>query len=152
MTQTILGMDKTVFAKQIKNRKIVSLTVLLAMVLLNVLLTLLRSDSNHGLMLFLNIFVDTLCGWFVIYFSGFWIFPQKKLLKIFNSEKSKFRGEIMEISEEMETIQSIICYRVVVGATEERVVFLPANGTIVLNKGEIWVFSVASCLIVEVSS
>jgi hypothetical protein len=152
MTQTILGMDKNVYTKKIKNRKIICHAVLLAMVLLNILFTLLRSDSNHGLMLFLNIFVDSLCGWFVIYFSSFWIFPQKRLLKIFNSGKSKFRGEIVEISEEMETIQSIICNRVVVGATEQRVVFLPANGAIVLNKGEIWVFSVASGLIAEVNS
>lgn len=151
MKQTILGMDKTVFVRKIKNKKIICLVVLFAMLMLNVLFTLFRSDSNHSLMLFLNIFIDVLCGWFIIYFSEFWILPQARLLKIFNSEKSVFRGEVLEISEETETIQSIICYRVVVGATEQRVVFLPAKGAIVLHKGEIWVFSVASGLITEVN-
>lgn len=152
MTQTILGMDKTVYAKKIKDRKIVRLVVLFAMLLLNVLFTFLRRDSNHSLMLFLNILIDVLCGWYVIFFSEFWIFPQEKLLKIYNSEKSKFCGEVVEISEETETVQSIVCYRVVIGPKEQRVLFLPAKGAIELNKGEIWEFSVESGLIAEVNS
>lgn len=152
MTQTILGMDKNTYAKKIKNRKIICLIVLLGMILFNVVFTFLRSDKNHSLMLFLNIFIDVLCGWFVIYFYSFWISPQKKLLKVFESKKSKFRGEIVEISEETETIQSIICYRVVVKTPEERVIFLPVKGAIELNEGETWLFSIASGLIVEVNS
>lgn len=151
MTQTILGIDKNFYEKKIKNRKTLCLALLLVTVFLNILFTFLRNDNNHSLMLFLNIFVDTLSGCFIIYFSSFWIFPQKKLLKIFNLENSQFYGEVVEISEETETIQSIICYRVVVGVEEQRVLFLPANGAIVLNKGEVWKFSIASGLITEVS-
>lgn len=152
MKQTILGMDKDSFVKKINFRKRLIVSALFGAVLLNVLFTFLRNDRNHGLMLFLNIFVDALGGWFAISYHSFRISPPKKLLRIYEAKRSMLRGKVVEISEETYTIQSIPCRRVVVEGNGQQVLFLPENGAITLNVGESWTFSLASGLVVEVET
>ena len=98
MKQSILSDDPISFEKTIRNRTMLAICLVLATLCINVVLTWMRTDSNHTLFLILNIASDILCGLFLLPFVTLRILPQKKLLNLMRKEKENLQATVLEIS------------------------------------------------------
>lgn len=112
MKYGILGVPLNDYIKGITVRIVISVAVCLVAVLLNILLTVFRTDSTHIAFLLINIIADIIAFCFVYFFVSTSILPRKRLYKLACREKDgkTFKGEITEISENIETVNGFDCY------------------------------------------
>ncbi len=150
MKQTILGKDRKAFDRRLKRRKAICIWVTVVTVALNLLLCLFRNETNHYVMLVLNIAIDLLVGWFLIAFVSLYVVPQLRLVKLYKKKSSAFVGELIEISEETVRVEGFDCYKLKVGAESRRVFFLPDSFEESLPIGAELHMSVVSGIVVEV--
>lgn len=146
MKQSVLGMSPHSYQKQIHRHIGICIAVLIFTLGLNILLTALRTDRNHTLMLIGNIAADILCGFFLLYHTELHIRPKLRIYRLFNRQKEQFTGTITHISQQPVRYMDIDCYTV---TADGRKVFLPA-GTLEL-KQETYTLFLVSNVIVEVA-
>ncbi len=151
MKQSILGSDMRLFTKKLNGEKSICIATLCVTVVLNVLLTFLRNDQNHSLMLWLNIVLDVAAGWFLIFYISCLIAPKQRLLRLFNGKRSAFEGTVTAISAETQRVRNVDCFTVTLTAGEtERQFFLPANTALSLKEKEYVQISAVSNIIVQI--
>lgn len=111
MSYSILGKTENQYKKSITIRKLISVAVCFVAVLLNILLTVFRTDSTHIAFLLINIFADILVFCFVYFFVSTSIVPRIRLYKLAcrKDDGKIFKGEITEISENTETVNGFDC-------------------------------------------
>ncbi len=146
MKQTVFGADAAKYKTETNKRISLSALVAVAVIVLNVIFTALRTDENHILMLILNIFVDIAGVWFLIYFITVKISPRCRLSKLYGKKKSKHEGVIDEISDDSITQDGFDCLKLKIG---ERVFFLISDGAIKLEAGQKIMFLTVGNVIVE---
>ena len=146
MKQTVFGTDRTVFKKNLRTNILLCVIVFCATILIHVVCTLARTKQNHTYMLIANIAADILGGSFLIARLSVCIFPQQKLLKLYDRATQKVTGQVLEIGSSITHYIGIDCYEV---SLENRRLFLPAD-TMVLTTGEHYCFRLKGNLIVEV--
>ena len=147
MKQTILGMPPALYRQKLRQRSFLCIAVATGTLALNILFTALRTDSNHNLMLFLNIAADILAGLFLLPFISLRILPQKRLLQLTQQVSETLRITIAEISPLPQRYMDMDCYPV---SGNGRTLFLPAN-TLVLTERNTYTLSLVSNIIVEAS-
>lgn len=147
MKQTILGMPPALYRQKLRQRSFLCIAVATGTLALNILFTALRTDSNHNLMLFLNIVADILAGLFLLPFISLRILPQKRLLRLTQQVSETLRITIAEISPLPQRYMDLDCYPV---SGDRRTLFLPVN-TLVLTEQNTYTLSVVSNIIVEAS-
>lgn len=147
MKQTILGMPPALYRQKLRQRSFLCIAVATGTLALNILFTALRTDSNHNLMLFLNIVADILAGLFLLPFISLRILPQKRLLQLTQQVSETLRITIAEISPLPQRYMDMDCYPV---SGDRRTLFLPVN-TLVLTEQNTYTLSVVSNIIVEAS-
>ena len=147
MKQTILGMPPALYRQKLRQRSFLCIAVATGTLALNILFTALRTDSNHNLMLFLNIVADILAGLFLLPFISLRILPQKRLLRLTQQVSETLRITIAEISPLPQRYMDLDCYPV---SGDSRTLFLPAN-TLVLKERNTYTLSLVSNIIVEAS-
>ena len=145
MKQSILSDDPISFEKTIRNRTMLAICLVLATLCINVVLTSMRTDSNHTLFLILNIASDILCGLFLLPFVALRILPQKKLLNLMRKEKENLQATVLEISRQSRRYMDIDCLTI---TTENRTLFLPVH-TMNLQEGTVCRFYLVQNIIVE---
>lgn len=149
MKQTILNIDKNIFVKRLNFYKFICVTLIFAMISLNVLFCILRNADNHMAMLILNIAVDIIIGWSVVVILSFWVIPQSKIIKLFESKKGKIKGKVISVSDDAVRVREMDCKKVEIECDDRRMIFLPEN-TISLIQGREYVIGIVSNIIVEV--
>lgn len=147
MKQTILGMPPALYRQKLRQRSFLCIAVATGTLALNILFTALRTDSNHNLMLFLNIAADISAGLFLLPFISLRILPQKRLLQLTQQVSETLRITIAEISPLPQRYMDMDCYQISGGM---RTLFLPAD-TLVLTERNTYTLSLASNIIVEAS-
>lgn len=147
MKQTIISAALSQYEKMLRYRTRLCILLAAGTLGLNILFTALRTDSNHTIMLILNITADILCGLFLLPFVSLRISPQRKLLKLMQSEKEILRVTVHQVSPTSQRYMDIDCY-VVTG--ENRRFFLPV-GTISLQEQAEYSLSLVKNIIVEAS-
>lgn len=147
MKQTILGMPPALYRQKLRQRSFLCIAVATGTLALNILFTALRTDSNHNLMLFLNIVADILAGLFLLPFISLRILPQKRLLQLTQQVSETLRITIAEISPLPQRYMDMDCYQI---SSDTRTLFLPAD-TLVLTERNTYTLSLASNIIVEAS-
>ena len=147
MKQTILGMPPALYRQKLRQRSFLCIAVATGTLALNILFTALRTDSNHNLMLFLNIAADILAGLFLLPFISLRILPQKRLLQLTQQVSETLRITIAEISPLPQRYMDMDCYQI---SGDTRTLFLPAD-TLVLTERNTYTLSLASNIIVEAS-
>lgn len=144
MKQTVLGLSAHSYKKRLDRRIGLCIAVFVLTVGLNLLFTALRTDSNHTLMLILNITADVLCGFLLLYTWDMHILPDLRLFRLFCRNRELLSGTVSEISQDTQRYMDIDCYTVTV---DDRRVFLPA-GTLKLQNSAC-TLSLVSNIIVE---
>lgn len=147
MKQTILGMPPALYRQKLRQRSFLCIAVATGTLALNILFTALRTDSNHNLMLFLNIAADISAGLFLLPFISLRILPQKRLLQLTQQVSETLRITIAEISPLPQRYMDMDCYQI---SGDTRTLFLPAN-TLELTEGSTYTLSLVSNIIVEAS-
>ena len=147
MKQTILGMPPALYRQKLRQRSFLCIAVATGTLALNILFTALRTDSNHNLMLFLNIAADISAGLFLLPFMSLRILPQKRLLQLTKQVPETLLITIAEISPLPQRYMDLDCYPV---SGDGRTLFLPAN-TLVLTEQNTYTLSLVSNIIVEAS-
>lgn len=147
MKQTILGMPPALYRRKLRQRSFLCIAVATGALALNILFTALRTDSNHNLMLFLNIAADISAGLFLLPFISLRILPQRRLLQLTQQVSETLRITIAEISPLPQRYMDMDCYRI---SGDTRTLFLPAN-TLVLTERNTYTLSLVSNIIVEAS-
>lgn len=145
MKRSVLGQSAYGFGKQINRRIFLCAVIAFATIALNFLLTSLRTDANHAIMLVANILSDIFCGCFLLYFIQLHILPKRKLYKLSTRPKTQLSGNVLRISAQPQRYLDMDCYAVTV---DGRTVFLPV-GTLEL-KLQPYTFFLVSNVIVEV--
>lgn len=127
--------DKSIsdFSGMIKKRTVLCIAVGISALVLNLVFTLMRTDSNHTIMLILNIAADIIAGFFITYFASFYILPQKRRLKFSRKAAETICGNISKISEKTIRVLGFDCYTVEI---DGRKVFLPDCSVVTLKTGE----------------
>lgn len=146
MKQTILGKPAKVFRRTLRIRTAVSIALMVLTAVINLLCVLARTETNHTVMLWVNILTDILCGFFVLSFAGFRILPQRRLYALFRKAGISVGGMVSRISNSTTRHMDMDCLEV---TTDSRRLFLPV-GTITLSEGETYTFRIVSNVIVEV--
>lgn len=130
MKYEILGVSKSEYNKKIMARVIICIAVALVAVILNILLTVFRTDSTHTAFLVINIVADTVAFCFIYFFVSTQILFRKKLYKLSGKTSGLVVGEIKEISNNTQTVNGLECYEVTVEAEGTRKVFLAKEGAV----------------------
>ena len=145
MKQTILVMPAQAFRQTLRIRTAVSIALVVLTAAINLLCVLARTETNHTVMLWVNILTDILCGFFVLSFAGFRIMPQRRLYALFCKAGISVDGTVSHISSSTTRHMDMDCLEV---TADSRRLFLPA-GTIPLSVGEAYSFRIVSNVIVE---
>ena len=148
MKQTVLGTDRAVFQKNLRRNILLCIFVFCAIVFIHVVCTGARTEHNHSAMLIANIAADIIGGSFLIARLSMCIFPQKKLLHLYDLATQEATGQVRELGNSIIHYIGVDCYEV---CLENRRLFLPAD-TMVLTVGKHYRFRLKGNLIVEVSS
>ena len=146
MKQTIFGTDRAACQKNLRTNSLLCIFVFCAIVILHAVCTGMRTEHNHTYMLLANIGVDIIGGSFLIARLTMCVFPQKKLLQLYDRATQEESGQVLEIGDVITHYIGIDCYEV---SLEDRRLFLPAD-TMLLNVGENYSFRLKGNLIVEV--
>ena len=146
MTQSVLGSHPQTFRKQLHIRIGLCVAAGLFTLGINILLALLRTDSNRIFMLAANIASDILCGCILLYYTQMHLRPKMQLLRLCSRQREQVTGTITGISSQPRRYMDLDCYAVTVN---ERTVFLPAN-TLELTQ-QTYTFYLVSNVIVEVA-
>lgn len=145
MKQTILGKPAQAFRQTLRMRTAVCIALVVLTAAINLVCVLARTETNHTVMLWVNILMDILCGFFVLSFAGFRILPQRRLYALFRKEGVSADGTVSRISNSATRHMDMDCLEV---TADSRRLFLPA-GTITLSEGETYTFRIVSNVIVE---
>ncbi len=146
MKETILGMDPTLFARDLKNKKLRCVLIAVGAVLMNVLLTALRNDVTHVYMLVGNIAVDVLAGWYLVWYCSAVLEPLNTRHKLYKAIWVEHRVRVQAVSQKIRRVRGLDCREISVG---ERVLFLPEWMT-VPEAGQSCTFYASAGVIVEV--
>lgn len=146
MKQTILGTARSDYQKSLRKAILLCIFLFCAIVLIHVVCTLNRTERNHTAMLIANIAADILGGSFLIARLSMRVFPQKKLLGLYDRATQEATGQVLEIGNAIIHYIGVDCYEV---SLENRRLFLPAD-TMVLAVGKHYHFRLKGNLIVEV--
>lgn len=133
--------------KDLKKRKTLCAVAAGVTAMLNMMCVALRTENNHSVMLTLNIVLDVLCGWGIIYYRSVYIVPWQKILALMEKESQQICGEIDGISEEVCCHMGLDCRCISIG---ERKLFHPVLLEPV-KQGQNLVCEVVAGVIVEVS-
>lgn len=148
MTQTVLGADRAVCQKHIRRNILLCIFVFCAIVFIHVVCTCLRTERTHTAMLIANIAADIIGGSFLIARLNICVFPQQKLLRLYDLATQEAVGQVVEIGSSLTHYVGVSCYEV---RLPDRRLFLPAD-TMVLTVGACYRFRLKGNLIVEVHS
>ena len=146
MKQTILGTDRAVFQKSLRKNILLCIFVFCTIVLIHVVCTVARTEYNHTYMLLANIAADIIGGSFLIARLSICIFPQKKLLQLYDQATQETTGQVLEMGDSIIHYIGVHCCEV---CLENRRLFLPAD-TMVLTVEKHYHFRLKGNLIVEV--
>lgn len=145
MNENVIGCSPAECKKQI-NRQILLCVVLGVVTLgLNVLLTAVRTEGNHTVMLILNILADTLYCWFLLYYISSSLLRRHRLLQLMLRVKTPLEGAVEEIRPETTRYMYMECWEVMVAG---RRYFLPTK-SMSLQPGEVYRLSIVANVIVE---
>lgn len=148
MKQTVFGTDRTVYQRKIRRNILLCAFVFSAVVIIHAVCTCSRTEHNHTAMLIANIAADILGGSFLIARLSMCVFPQQKLLRLYDQANQEASGQVLEIGSDLIHYIGVNCCEV---RLSDRRLFLPAD-TMVLTVGEHYCFRLKGNLIVEVSS
>ena len=146
MKQTIFGTDRAACQKNLRVNILLCVFVFGVVVFLHVVCTALRTERNHTYMLIANIGVDIIGGSFLIARLSMCVFPQIKLLQLYDRANQEAAGQVMEIGNTVIHYIGVDCYEV---SLSDRRLFLPAD-KMALTVGERYRFRLKGNLIVEV--
>lgn len=146
MKQTVFGTDRAAFQKKLRTNILLCAVVLCAIVFVHVICTCLRTADNHTAMLIANIAADIIGGSFLVARLSICVFPQQKLLRLYDIANQGMTGQVLEIGNSIIHYVGVDCYEV---CLENRHLFLPAD-TMELSVGEHYRFRLKGNLIVEV--
>ena len=146
MKQTVFGTDRAVCQKHLRRNILLCAVVFFAVIVIHVVCTLGRTEQNHTLMLIANIAADIIGGSFLIARLSMCIFPQQKLLRLYDQAAQEAAGQVLEIGNTVTHYIGVDCYEV---SLENRRLFLPAD-TMALTVGQFYRFRLKGNLIVEV--
>lgn len=145
MKQTILGQPPHLYKKALDGKIRFCVTIGVLTLILHIIFTALRTESNHKLLLFANIGCDTVCGFILVYQIWGHILPCRRLYTLYNREKQALEGSVTGISPIPVRYMDMDCYQVTAAG---RRLFLPVD-TIELQENERYRFSVTANTIVE---
>lgn len=150
MEYSVLGTEKQQYAQRIKRRIALCIAAACAAAILNVLFTAMRNENTHTVLLWSNILLDILVGWFLIFYISIFIVPQRRLLNLYNGQRSMFQGTVLEITQQTQRIRHLDCVCVTIcGGEDERKFFLPSSTPLKLSPGEKVEISAVTNIIVE---
>ena len=135
---TLLNCDIQLYRKKLTTRKGIAIAVAAITVILNVLLSVFRTDNMHTAFLVINILADIACGWFEIAWYLFAISIQAKLLKLAtaNSELAQnVSGTVTSVSGDTQVVSKLQCRKVTVEGEETRIIFVVDDSGIMFKCG-----------------
>lgn len=135
---TLLNCDTQLYSKKLATRKGIAIAVAVITVILNVLLSVFRTDNTHTAFLVINILADIACGWFEIAWYLFAISMQNKILKLATANAKltqSVSGTVTDVSEDTQVVSKLQCRRVTVEGDETRIVFVVDGSGIALECG-----------------
>ena len=109
---TILGCDKLKYKKNIHHFFLHIAVVSAAVIALNVLLAVFRTDATHTAFLIINILTDITLLWTMIYFLVAVIIPRKRLLAVYERGEKNGKaqiGTVTHVSEKTTRYQGFTC-------------------------------------------
>lgn len=110
--KTILGQSTISYNRQTKMMEIKALTVAVIVICLNIILTILRNDSNHNILLLVNILLDIICVWGLMLYNAICILPRKKLQKLLQLPVRELAGTVKSIQDQTTRYMDFDCYAV----------------------------------------
>lgn len=131
MNTNILGTTPQRYHHMLVRRTILCVAIGGLTLGINLVLTLCRTDSNHTLLLLLNIAVDLLCSFFLIYEIIEGILPRHRLYRLYLSPSEEHCGTLVQIDSSHQRYRGIDCYPVCFDSFR---CFLPV-GTLTLPVG-----------------
>ncbi len=133
MTKTILGISAEKYRSKLNKYKALAIASACLFVILNALFLLLRTESNHSLMLISSIAVSIGLGWFLVAWVELVIKPMSRLYELSKRQSETITVKIDAIDAESRRVENFDCVQVY---TEDRTLFLIAEGNIRLSSGE----------------
>ncbi len=145
MKQTVLGQPPYSYKKALDRAVRVCIVAAALTLVAHIFLTVMRTENNHHLLLWINVGCDILCGFFLVYQICARIQPSRRLYALYTHEKQELEGAVTSISPAPVRYMDMDCYEVTAAG---RRLFLPV-GTIRLQESEAYRFSVTANTIVE---
>ena len=148
MRQTVFGTDRAAYQKKLHTNILLCTLVFFSVASIHIICTCFRTQQNHTYMLIANIAADIIGGSFLIAQLSMCVFPQKKMLQLYDQATQETAGQVLEMGNTTTNYIGMECCEV---SLLDRCLFLPIN-TIVLTVGQHYHFRLKGNLIVEVFS
>ena len=150
MKKSILGTSKEEYRRKLNIYIAITVAVIVITVALNVVLTLLRTESTHAAFLAVNIIADIAAVWFTIFFVSNVIVIKKRLFSL--AERSAagetFTAEAESVSANTVRVSFFNCFEVV--CTDGRKFYCAKNGALCVTAGMKATFTLVENILVEV--
>ncbi len=147
MRRTVFNLTKEELKRK-KNIILASIIICAALLLaLNISMVFFSNDSNHTLMLVLNITTDVVFLWCTIYSYDLLYLPMALLLKLMRSEARKEELTVISISADTQKHRGIDCLKVL---TDKGNYLFPESAKIKLLQNEKYIVYTTSKIITEV--
>ena len=119
--KTIIGQSTEEYDRKTRKMVAKAAMVLFVVFCLNVLLTFLRDETNHNVLLCTNILLDIACVWGFMLYNALCIAPRKKLLKLLQQPMRELCGTVREIQKQTTRYTDFDCYAVQI---DEEILYL----------------------------
>lgn len=149
MKYELLGVPQSKYKKGITVRIVICAAVAFVAVLLNVLLTVFRTEQTHVAFLSVNILADIIAFCFIFFFVSTQITPRKRLYKLSTQKGTVLKGEAVEISETTQTVNGFECFELTVQSEGVRKVFIVKSSAIPADLIGRVILTVADNIVIE---
>ncbi len=133
MKETILGIPKDRYRRGMQQRMALCAVGAVAVLALNILLLLSRTEQKHSTHLLVNILTGIAAAWVLMGYARLVLMPRRRLYRLACSNHSdSICGTVQSVSPQPEYQEGLRCLRVQV---DGRMLFLPCDGALRLKVG-----------------
>lgn len=152
MKLSLLKCEPEQLNKKINNRIIICVITSVAVIILNLLLSVFVTSQTKIAFAVLNIVLDILLLWFLYTFISCALIPDKRMLRLMRSAEKhgqKINGNITGISEEVQSVQGYRCRQLKIETVDgERNIFVIVGTALENVQGKVSL-TVTSNIVVE---
>ena len=129
MNPTVLGENQYISGDKLRGKIVACVVIVVVTLVLNTGITLIHTRESLAARMVLNILLDVIAGWFVVWQLDRFILPHSRVLRLYKKSGTIVSGTVEKISQTTERYYGFDCWEISVDGHR---LFVIDNDTIFL--------------------